>query len=59
MMFLGFDGTKAAKQPLCLCAFKTELPLCKYLKMPDLEVCILLAVIFIHSLPSQWHSTVV
>lgn len=48
-MFLGFYATKAAKQPLCLCGFKTELPLYKYLKVPNLEVYILLAVIFIHS----------
>lgn len=59
MIFLGFYATKAAKQLLCLCGFKTELPLYKYLKMPNLEVYILLAVIFINSLPSKWHSTVV
>lgn len=47
------------KQLLCLCEFKTHLPLYKYLEMLNLEFYILLAVIFINSLPSKWHSTVV
>lgn len=54
-----FMQLRQQKQLLCLCEFKTHLPLYKYLEMLNLEFYILLAVIFINSLPSKWHSTVV